>query len=140
MRNFRMATIAGATAVAVAFGSTSVAFAEDAPENSTAPTTTEQQQSQEGRGEYDRPATPENKSKPGSSTRIGKALGAWSKDTEGKTIEHGADGTKIFGSEKNLSSEPVWAQLLYSLNLITLIGALIGLVAGPLYNFVVHGL
>ena len=35
MRNFRMATIAGATAVAVAFGSTSVAFAEDAPENST---------------------------------------------------------------------------------------------------------
>lgn len=139
MRNFRMATIAGATAVAVAFGSTSVAFAEDAPENSTAPTTTEQQQSQEGRGEFDRVAEP-IKADGGSSTRIGKALGGWSKDTEGKTIEHGADGTEIFGSEKNLSSQPVWAQLLYSLNLITVIGALIGLVAGPLYNFVVHGL
>lgn len=139
MRNFRMATIAGATAVAVAFGSTSVAFAEDAPENSTAPTTTEQQQSQEGRGEFDRVAGP-SKADGGSSTRIGKALGGWSKDTEGKTIEHGADGTEIFGSEKNLSSQPVWAQLLYSLNLITVIGALIGLVAGPLYNFVVHGL
>ena len=49
MRNFRMATLAGATAVAVAFGSTSVAFAEDAP---TAPTNTDQQQSQD-RGEYD---------------------------------------------------------------------------------------
>ena len=136
MRNFRMATLAGATAVAVAFGSTSVAFAEDAP---TAPTNTDQQQSQD-RGEYDRPANPKNESPGGSSTRIGKALGGWSKNTEGKTIEHGADGTEIFGSEKNLSSQPVWAQLLYSLNLITVIGALIGLVAGPLYNFVVHGL
>lgn len=135
MRNFRMATIAGATAVAVAFGSTSVAFAEDAP---TAPTNTDQQ-SQEDRGEFDRVAGP-TKADGGSSTRIGKALGGWSKNTEGKTIEHGADGTEIFGSEKNLSSQPVWAQLLYSLNLITVIGALIGLVAGPLYNFVVHGL
>jgi len=138
MRNFRMATIAGATAVAVAFGSTSVAFAEDAQNAPAAPTTTEQQ-SQEDRGEFDRVAGP-TKADGGSSTRIGKALGGWSKNTEGKTIEHGADGTEIFGSEKNLSSQPVWAQLLYSLNLITVIGALIGLVAGPLYNFVVHGL
>lgn len=137
MRNFRMATIAGATAVAVAFGSTSVAFAEDAPNAPAAPTTTEQQ-SQEDRGEFDRVAGP-TKADGGSSTRIGKTLGGWSKQ-DGKTVEHGADGTKIFGLQKDLSSQPVWAQLLYSLNLITVIGALIGLVAGPLYNFVVHGL
>lgn len=135
MRNFRMATLAGATAVAVAFGSTSVAFAEDAP---TTPTNTDQQQSQD-RGEYDRPANPKNESPGGSSTRIGKALGAWSHENN-QTTEHGADGTKIFGLQKDLSSQPVWAQLLYSLNLITVIGALIGLVGGPLYNFVVHGL
>ena len=73
------------------------------------------------------------------STRIGKALGAWSHENN-QTTEHGADGTKIFGLQKDLSSQPVWAQLLYSLNLITVIGALIGLVGGPLYNFVVHGL
>lgn len=107
MRTFRQAALAGATAAAVALGTTSVAGAE--------------------------PAEQQERSL---SSQIGGALGAY--DGEGKPT--GIDGRVFFGSSQgDLSSQPVWAQLLYAATIITGISAVGSLLLAPAYNFLVHG-
>lgn len=128
MRNFRKAALAGATAVAVAFGSASVAIAEETNTTETAvahPTEVVEVKDAEG----------------GLSTKIGNGLGAWEKTKDGKVQKNGADGREIFGSSKeNFKKQPGWAKWGYVLTVFTSVAAAVGLIVGPAYNFVVHGL
>ncbi len=125
MRNFRKAALAGATAVAVAFGSATVAIAE---ESTPAPTTTHAPKVIE-----------DSKGLGGSSTKIGHSLEAWEKK-DGKVQANPADGRKIFGSSKDLEGQPKWAKSGYFITVFTSVAAAVGLIVGPAYNFVVHGL
>lgn len=127
MRNFRKAALAGATAVAVAFGSATVAIAEESTTATPTPTVaTKPIEDSKGLG--------------GSSTKIGHKLGAWKKEN-GKVEAQGADGRIIFGIEKDgFGDQPVWAQVGYVLTVFTSVAAAVGLIVGPAYNFVVHGL
>lgn len=114
MRKFEKAALAGATAVAVAFGSAAVAPAEEAtPDTATVAATQ---------------ATP-TAGTGSAATKVGHDLEA----------DKGADGTKIFGFEKDLASQPAWAQLFYGVTVLAGVSAFIGLIVGPLYNFIVHG-
>ena len=45
----------------------------------------------------------------------------------------------IFGSSKDFSEQPVWAKLLYFLTILGSIGAVLGGVIGPVFNFINHG-
>ncbi|OAA17841.1 hypothetical protein CAFEA_07045 [Corynebacterium afermentans subsp. afermentans] len=117
MRNFRKAALAGATAVAVAFGSTAVATAETVnPDNQL--------------GE----ATAGDSSL---SSRIGAGL-------EG---DQTAYGPALFGSSHGeaegeteaYEQQPAWAKLFHALTIFTAVSALVGMIVGPAYNFVVHG-
>ena len=134
MRNFRKAALAGATAVAVAFGSTTMAVAEDkGPEAETNQSSTSSSSEDKGT------TTPsdDNKGTSKASTKIGAGLGAYDKD--GKAT--GADGRAIFGSDKTgFGEQPAWAKAFYAVTVFSAVSALIGLVVGPAYNFVVHGL
>lgn len=113
MRNFQKAALAGATAVALTFGTTAVATAVE-PADSTNQETSTMQPAGE---------------KESLSSKIGRDL---EKDKP-------ANGENIFGSSKNLSNEPAWAKILYGTTITAGVAAFIGLIVGPLYNFVVHG-
>lgn len=114
MRNFQKAALAGATAVALTFGTTAVATAVEPTDSTNQETTASTQPAGE---------------KESLSSKIGREL---EKD---KT----ANGENIFGSSKNLSNEPAWAKVLYGTTITAGVAAFIGLIVGPLYNFVVHG-
>ncbi|MCQ4617960.1 hypothetical protein KBX10_02550 [Corynebacterium sp. CCUG 59401] len=118
MRKFRNAALAGATAMALTFGGTSVAMAEteqQTPSNS----------SQAG--------TPENTSNSGSSLQhfIGKNIFQTDQGTEAK-------GEDIFG-KKNWDDVPFSWKLLYGSTWALGIVAAIALVAGPIDNFIKYG-
>lgn len=137
MRNFRKAALAGATAVAVAFGSTAVATAETAPtgeenkavDNYTAPI-------RERDAANDAIVDADGKVQGTGSSNIARSFDAVDKDGNLK----GADGRSLFGKEKpNFDKQPGWARWGYVLSIFTAVSAVVGLVVGPLYNFVVHG-
>ena len=107
----------------MAFGSTTMAVAEEGtqePETNQSSST----------------GTPEDGKTPSASTKIGAGLGAYDKD--GATA---ADGEAIFGSNKTgFGEQPGWAKAFYALTVFSAVSAFIGLVVGPAYNFVVHGM
>lgn len=140
MRNFRKAALAGATAVAVAFGSTAVATAETKkPEATPTPTYT----SYPAPVRDQKPGVDNDTEKTnGSSTKLGNKLGVWSKDKDGNVKVNGVDGRAIFGSakkENGFDDQPTYAKVGYGLTIFTAVSAVIGLIVGPLYNFIVHG-
>ncbi|WP_293768337.1 hypothetical protein [uncultured Corynebacterium sp.] len=108
----RNAAIAGATALAVAFGGTAVASAAEPNE------------AYYGSSTFDG----DNGLAPLSS-KIGEALDA----------DQAADGTKIFGTEADVSSQPVWAQFVYGVGVTAAVLSALGLVIGPLANFIQFG-
>lgn len=112
MRSVRNAAVAGATVLALALGTTTAATAEQADTTVTATATAEAQA-------------------PSLSSQLNTSL-----NLEG---DQAANGTNIFGSSKDFDGEPRWAKALYSLTVLGGIGAVIGLIAGPVYNFFVHG-
>lgn len=140
MRNFRKAALAGATAVAVAFGSTAVATAAtegtEAPEAPVAAAPTRTAEAKDNNGQ-----------EPGSATRIGHTLGVWEKDKDGNVQLNGTDGRALFGSSTdsetqnggNWGDQPGYAKAGYILSIFTAVSAVVGLVVGPLYNYFVHG-
>ncbi|MBA1837159.1 hypothetical protein GC584_01530 [Corynebacterium sp. zg912] len=132
MRNFRKAALAGATAVAVAFGSTAVATAVEGAEDSKVAESTYVAPTRKIDADVDAAKDQE----PGLSSKIAgsKTLG-FQKDGE----LQGADGQAIFGKDNNLESQPVWAKVAFALTIFTSVSAVIGLIVGPLYNFIVHG-
>ena len=131
MRNFRKAALAGATAVAVAFGSTAVATAETTEDTTAAENT------------YVAPSRPvEDKDgkdgvKPGSSHKITNSEWLQFRDKDGNL--RGTDGQAIFGKKDNFDAQPRYAKLGYGATIFTAVSALVGLIVGPLYNFFVHG-
>lgn len=132
MRNFRKAALAGATAVAVAFGSTAVATAETTEATTAADST------------YTAPVRPvEDKDskdgvEPASSNKIVQSEWLEFRDKDGNL--RGTDGTEIFGTEKdNFGEQPRYARLAYGATIFTAVSAVVGLIVGPLYNFFVHG-
>ncbi|WP_066526012.1 hypothetical protein [Corynebacterium bouchesdurhonense] len=114
MRNFQKAALAGATAVALTFGTTAVAIAEESAGSTNQETTASSQPAGE---------------KESLSSKIGREL----------EKNKPADGENIFGSSKDFSNEPAWAKILYGTTITAGVAAFIGLIVGPLYNFVVHG-
>ena len=119
----RNAAIAGATALAVAFGGTTVASAED---------TAAPKQEQSSTANDTSSSTEKDAAKDASlSSKINTGL-----KLEG---DKEADGQKIFGSSKDLSEQPKWAKVLYGTTIATAIATLIGMVVGPLANFVQFG-
>lgn len=120
MRNFRKAALAGATAAAVAFGSTAVATAE---EKTGTEDITVQEKPTEGEGSL--------------SSRIG----------DGLEKDQTAYGPALFGSSKGdaegetetYEQQPAWAKVFHALSIFTAVSAVVGLIVGPAYNFVVHG-
>ena len=129
----RNAALAGATALAVAFGGSTVAFAAETTEQGDNTVTVEKQsqskksQSKTGPGGV-ADTTPEDYT-PSLSSKIGNKV-------EG---DQAADGTAIFGSSKDFSGEPEWAKILYGVTIATGVAALVGNIIGPVYNFFVHG-
>lgn len=109
MRNFRQVALAGATALAVTFGSTAVATAETPGILSSAA---------------------EAESGPSLSHKIGKLLDSGTA-ADGRAIF----GVQKEGFEE----QPAWAKLLYGLLVFNSAAAFFGLVVGPAYNFIVHG-
>lgn len=129
----RNAALAGATALAVAFGGSTVAFAAETTEQGDNTVTVEKQsqskksQSKTGPGGV-ADTTPEDYT-PSLSSKIGSKV-------EG---DQAADGTAIFGSSKDFSGQPEWAKILYGLTVVAGLGTLLGTIIGPVHNFLVHG-
>ena len=124
----RNAAIAGATALAVAFGGTTVASADETVNQNGNNVTVEQANpSKTGNGQAE-DQTPEDYT-PSLSSKIGNKL-------EG---DQAANGVGIFGSSKDFSGQPAWAKVFYGATVVAGIGALLGGIIGPVYNFFVHG-
>ncbi|MDK8898356.1 MULTISPECIES: hypothetical protein [unclassified Corynebacterium] len=132
----RNAALAGATALAVAFGGSTVAFAAETTEQGDNTVTVEKQsqskksQSKTGPGGV-ADTTPEDYT-PSLSSKIG--------NIEGLESDQAADGTAIFGIKKDgFSEQPEWAKVLYGVTVAAGVSALLGTIIGPVYNFFVHG-
>ena len=124
----RNAAIAGATALAVAFGGTTVASADETVDQNGNNVTVEQANpSKTGNGQAE-DQTPEDYT-PSLSSKLGHKL-------EG---DQAANGVGIFGSSKDFSGQPAWAKVFYGATVVAGIGALLGGIIGPVYNFFVHG-
>ena len=135
MRNFRKAALAGATAAAVAFGSTAVATAEETTSTETAAaeaTTTYERFTRTVEPTVDGKAGVE----PGSSAKIANSERL--EFRKGDELQ-GTDGRALFGDKKNFNDQPLYAKIAYGTTIFTAVSAVIGLVVGPLYNFIVHG-
>ena len=129
MRNFRKAALAGATAVAVAFGSTAVATAETEEQQAPAYTAPVREvEDKDGKDGVE----------PASSHKITNSEWLEFRDKDGNL--RGTDGEEIFGSQKdNFGDQPRYARIAYGATIFTAVSALVGLIVGPLYNFFVHG-
>lgn len=134
MRNFRKAALAGATAVAVAFGSTAVATADDSKDDSKAAESTYVAPTRKIDADVDAAKDQE----PGLSSRIADRDRLEFKNKETGEL-NGIDGQALFGKKDNFDAQPFGAKLAYALTIFTSVSAVIGLIVGPLYNFVVHG-
>lgn len=122
----RNAAIAGATALAVAVGGTTVASADVNQNGNTVPVE-QAGPSKTGAGQKE-DQTPEDYT-PSLSSKIGNKL-------EG---DQAANAVGIFGSSKDFSGQPAWAKVFYGATVLAGVGALLGGIIGPVYNFFVHG-
>lgn len=124
MRSFRIAAVAGASALAMTFGSISAVSAQDSIE-------------QDDRDvEIVNPITEprDDSDKDPNGSLSSKINGTFELDGD-----QAAEGPAIFGSSKDLDSQPRWAQLLYAGTILGAFGTVIGAIVGPIYNFFVHG-
>ena len=127
----RNAAIAGATAIAVAFGGTTIATAADQDSATSA------EGSAEGLSSED-PASEDNASEDASlSSRI--ADSGLVDNGEGGDKNTQFKGTDVFGSSKDHDNIPSWAKSFYALTIVASIGSLIGLVVGPAANYFQFG-
>ncbi|APT94796.1 hypothetical protein [Corynebacterium stationis] len=112
----RNAAIAGATAIAVAFGGTTIASAEEGDTSSLS--------SESGTAD----SAPTLSSKIADSPVVDRG--------EGNDKNTQFTGQDIFGSSKNFDNVPDWAQGFYALTVLASIGSIIGLIVGPLANYI----
>lgn len=136
----RNAAIAGATALAVTFGGSTVAFAQDAaPQDENTSSTTQENGS----------SSDENTN---SEASLSSKIGDWFYVDENDNKGTEADGRAIFGSSKHehcdadetdqdctsLGDQPTWAKTFYGLGIASAVASVAGLI-GVVYNFFVHG-
>ncbi|MCS5480713.1 hypothetical protein NYP18_13770 [Corynebacterium sp. YIM 101645] len=122
MRSFRNAAVAGISAVAITLSSTAVASAQTTDAVTVA--------------EHPAAPAPEGKSKSKGSSPSSDA-----NEFLGLDGDQPADGTALFGSSKEgFGDQPSWAKLLYAGTVITGVGAVLGAIIAPIYNFFTHGL
>ncbi|QYH19558.1 hypothetical protein JKI95_11110 [Corynebacterium aquatimens] len=128
MRNLRKAALAGATAVAIAFGGTSVALAQDANPAAT--------DKYSNANSENAPEMPTNgvESVPAD---LGKRLQA-DQTVYGPAIFGSSKGSAP-GEKESFSEQPIWGQILYGLTITGAVASILGLIIAPVYNFVVHG-
>lgn len=130
----RNAAIAGATAIAVAFGGTTIASAQT-DEN------TESSQSSENTNEEttneDAKSSGSSDSDASLSSQIGDSDLVDKGEDDNKNTEFA--GTDVFGSSKNFDEVPSWAQGFYALTIVASLGSLVGLVVGPVANYFQFG-
>ena len=137
----RNAALAGATALAVTFGGSTVAFAQDAaPQDENTSSTTQDNGSS---------ASDENTN---SKASLSSKIGDWFYVNENDNKGTEADGRAIFGSSKHencdaneteeecttLGDQPTWAKTFYGLGIASAVASVAGLI-GVVYNFFVHG-
>lgn len=139
MRSFRTAAVAGASALALTFSGTAVATAQDGDDLIPDDNVTQEQAPIDQGGDevpvedYEpKPVEPSDE-EPGLSSDINAGSSA---DLE---ADQPAQGPAIFGSSKDLDSQPRWAQLLYGASILGGLGSLIGVIVGPIVNFLNHG-
>ncbi|MDY3126897.1 MAG: hypothetical protein SOW59_02020 [Corynebacterium sp.] len=133
----RNAAIAGATAFAVAFGGVSIASAQE--EASQPAATAEDKSSQEKSSNVENKLNSsngeneENKSSNGS-------FSSRANDIKELETDKDATGANIFGSTKtDFAGEPLWAKLFYGLTVVASLASIIGLIVGPIDNFIKYG-
>lgn len=125
MRNLKKAAFAGATAVAVAFGTTAVATAAtpDNPDNFSHVRTHD---------------SAVDGSTPGDNlpAKIGHKVEA----TDSKGNPTGVEWNEFSGNwDQNGTKTPVWAKIAFVGGIFAAVSAFVGLIVGPAYNYVVHG-
>ena len=131
----RNAAIAGATAIAVAFGGTTIASAEEATNDENISSNVENTSADLS---SDEDAASEEEGNGGSlSSKIGDSDLVNKGPEDNKTTQF--NGRDVFGSSKNFENVPSWAQGFYALTIIASIGSLIGLVVGPAANYIQFG-
>jgi hypothetical protein len=126
MRSIRHAAIAGVSALAIALSSTAVASAEIAID-----------------GNADTVAVAEQTTAPakeGETKSKGSSPSSDANEFLGLNGDKPADGTALFGSSKEgFGDQPGWAKVLYAGTLFTGVGAVLGAIIAPIYNFLTHG-
>lgn len=144
MRTLRTAVVAAASVAALTLGTSAAVAAETPNANNASSTTTTGAQENNGSSKKEENTGTQDEKKGSSEARkdgkfdengtLSSKIGA------GLEADKAADGQAIFGSSKDLNSQPAWAKLVYALTWLGGIGSFLGLIAGPLYNFAVHGL
>lgn len=132
MGTFRKAALAGATAVAIAFGSTAVATAQDAegPATGTAGTA-------DTSSPYNESVTGNDPENPSLSARIGRDLD--SQETVTALDIFGGSSHKPEHEAAPFDELPGWAQALYVTGIVGAIASFIGLIVAPIANFIQFG-
>lgn len=131
----RNAAIAGATAIAVAFGGTTIASAEEATNDESISSNVENTSSDLS---SDEDAASEEEGNGGSlSSKIGDSDLVDKGEGDDKNTQF--NGRDVFGSSKDHDNIPSWAESFYALTIVASIGSLIGLVVGPVANYFQFG-
>lgn len=131
----RNAAIAGATAIAVAFGGTTIASAEEATNDENISSNVEGTSSDLS---SDEDAASEEEGNGGSlSSKIGDSDLVDKDEDDNKNTQF--NGRDVFGSSKDHDNIPSWAESFYALTIVASIGSLIGLVVGPVANYFQFG-
>lgn len=131
----RNAAIAGATAIAVAFGGTTIASAEEATNDENISSNVENTSSDLS---SDEDAASEEEGNGGSlSSKIGDSDLVDKGEGDDKNTQF--NGRDVFGSSKDHDNIPSWSESFYALTIVASIGSLIGLVVGPVANYFQFG-
>ncbi|APT92327.1 hypothetical protein CPHO_04850 [Corynebacterium phocae] len=125
----RKAALAGATAIAVTFSGTVAATAQETTETNTGSSSIFPS---EKRADTDAEGNLINNGDKKDSTMSSK-LGSLLDATKP------ADGTKIFGDDADVSSQPKWAQALYGVGIASIVITILGGLVGPVLNFIQYG-
>ena len=130
----RNAAIAGATAIAVAFGGTTIASAQQNDEENVSSDV----ENTSSELSSDEDAASEEEGNGGSlSSRIGDSELVDKGEGDDKNTQF--NGRDVFGSSKDHDNIPSWAESFYALTIVASIGSLIGLVVGPAANYFQFG-
>lgn len=134
MRNFRKAALAGATAVAVATGSMSVAVAEDAPKAEGNLATKINREIEGYIDNTDGSKAGDVEEKEGVSLRTSESEKIKDTGVTWNQFWNWTDGDVKDGGT------PIWVKLLNAGGIAVMVSAVVGLIVGPLYNYIVHGM